>query len=280
MALTSEESAWLDQHKGTILVGIEEDYPPFVSYNNGVIEGISIDYLNLVTEKLGTGWSYDSPDSLPHLLDEAKQGKLDLITSLTYNSERAKFLDFTDSYIKVPAGMFSKDRSGLNIDFANERGFSVAVGDGYAAKRYLENQYPGLRVVPVKNDLEGLKMVSEGKVDIAVADLGSASYLIQKESIKGVYFVGATGFTYDLSFAFSKGNEVMVNAFNQALLDIPSDVNKQIESKWFKFSTAPFYLSNIFFFILAFVVFIIIAMSYWLTLRNKSSSYKSIKKRK
>ncbi len=268
---TEEQRAWLKEHDNTLIVGIEEDYPPFVSASSQQVRGLSIDYLRLIAGELNIRIKYSEPSSLLNLFNEVKESKIDMITSLTFTPERADFLSFTKHYVEVPAGVFSSRKQAINLKEANQKELRVAVGEGYGVQSFLENTYPQLNLVLVKNDLEALRKIQSGEADLAVLDLGSASYIVEQNNLTKIYFIGKSGFDYKLSFAFSKESEVMIGAFNIVMDELSLETKKEVEEKWFTLKTLPFYLSQTFFFIVVSFVFAMVFLVYIYQLWKKNN---------
>ncbi len=273
-AFTEEQEDWLKSNEYNIKIGIEKEYPPFVSYNSGKLEGISIDYLNIITKNLGITWSYEISNLSLKEFDRIKSNDVDMITSLTYSSKLSEFLDFTETYIEIPLGIFSNKKEKFTIDYANKNNLLVAVGEGYATQDYLETNYPGIKIVVVNNDFEAINMVLSGKVDLAISDIGSASQTIKKNNLKNIYFIAPIDFSDKLSFAFAKEDSVMIEAFNEEIKKIPLKTKKQIESKWFELPKLPVYTSQIKFLFVAGGVLVIIFLIYLHNLKIKHGQNK------
>lgn len=268
---TDEQHTWLKEHNYTITVGIEEDYPPFVSASSQQIRGLSIDYLRLIAGELNILIKYGEPSSLPHLFEDIKKSNIDMITSLTFTPQRAEFLSFTKHYVEVPAGVFSSRKQSISLEEANAKGLKVAVGEGYGVQSFLESTYPQLNLVLTKNDIEAFRKIQSREADLAVVDLGSASYIVEQNNLTNIYFIGKSGFDYKLSFAFSKENEVMVDAFNIAIDDLSLETKKEVEDKWFTLKTLPFYLSQTFFLIAVSFLFAMMFLVYIYQLWKKNN---------
>jgi len=79
IALTAEEQAWVKQHP-VIRVHNEKDWPPFNYFEYGRPRGLSIDYMDLMAEKLGIEVEYVSGPSWNEFLGLVKRKELDVIT--------------------------------------------------------------------------------------------------------------------------------------------------------------------------------------------------------
>lgn len=125
-----------------IRFALEKDYAPFVSAGpTGRAQGLSIDVLELLQPHLGAQVQMLPPDNLANILQAARRGEVDLISSLRPTPERAEFLAFTEPYVKVPAVLVVKQAAAPpNLkDLSNH---PVAVGKGYAVEGFVRANYP------------------------------------------------------------------------------------------------------------------------------------------
>ncbi len=267
-AFTEKQEDWLKSNEYNIKVGII-NYPPFGSYNSEKVEGISIDYLNIITENLGITWAYETSNSTQELFDRIKSKDIDMITSLTSSSELSDFLDFTESYIEIPIGLFSNKKEKMTLDYANNANLKVATGEGYDVQNYLKTNYPGIELIVVNNDFEAIDSLLSKKTDLAVSDIGSASQTIKNNNLKEIYFIAPIGFSDKLTFAFAKEDSIMIEAFNEEIKKIPLNTREQIETKWFELPKLPFYTSQIRFLFVAGGILGIIFLIYLNVLKNR-----------
>ena len=100
------------------------------------MEGLSADFLNAMATQGELRIDTLPAQPLASILEAARQGQVDLISSLRPTPERAEFLGFTRPYVTVPAVLVtlpSRDPQSLG-DF---RGRPVAVGRGYAVESFV-----------------------------------------------------------------------------------------------------------------------------------------------
>ena len=78
--LTPEERLWLQSRNNTIVVYPEKNYPPF-SYQStsGIPQGLSIDYIELIAEKIGAQIKYLQAKPRTQIIDDLAHSKGDVI---------------------------------------------------------------------------------------------------------------------------------------------------------------------------------------------------------
>lgn len=215
------------------VLALENDYPPFLFYDNGSPKGISYDYTKLVADKLGYSLKTTEPLQLQQMLDAVKTGKANLLSDITKTPERSTFLEFSDPYIETPAVIIGRknEPTKWSENQSNEN-INVAVGKGYGVVSYLKNKYPKADFIEFSSDTEVLQAVALGATDVGVLDEASLSYVLLKKPLSNVEIIGQTGFNYSLSFAVAQNNKTVLPLINQAIASITPQERSAIFSKW------------------------------------------------
>jgi len=210
----------------------EKDYAPFVSVGPaGQVQGLSIDVLDILKPRLGATVQMLPPDNLANILQAARRGEVDLISSLRPTPERAEFLAFTEPYVKVPAVLVVK-QGPVPPTLKDLAGHSVAVGKGYAVEGFVRANYPLVRWVALPDDVTALQGLMRGDVDGVVADVASVSDATRHRGIRGVQVVESLPFDYELSFAYRKELTALGDALNAGLKDITPATRQALLRRW------------------------------------------------
>ncbi|MEI6107179.1 MAG: CHASE domain-containing protein [Opitutae bacterium] len=237
--LSAEERAWLDGHAAELCVASAANIPPFTFVESGVWQGVSADLIHLMEGKLGLKFHILAPQNLAAILAQAQQGGPGIVTSVTKTSERSQYLTFTQPYVLIPTVILVRANTELGRwpeAFAGKR---VAVGNGYGIQKDLEQKFPRLQVVPVSDDLDGLRLLSLGEVDAVVTDVASASFFIERERITGLRVLDTFDFTYALSFAVRRDLPVLREILAKTLHAIPERDRQAVVSRWVQLEINP-----------------------------------------
>ena len=98
LQLTDQEKTWLIEHP-TIRVGMDSEYAPYEWLNkDGNYVGMAVDYLRLVEQKLGVHFEIVKGKSWDEVIEMAKQGEIDVLTSIVQTPERLKYFLFSEPY--------------------------------------------------------------------------------------------------------------------------------------------------------------------------------------
>ncbi len=233
--LTPEEILWLNNRNNTIVVYPEKDFPPFSYYSNASTPlGLSIDYLEIIAEKIGAKLEYLPPRSLSQVLEDIKNGKGDVIPSVVENEEKQDFLYFTDDYIDVGSVIVVRKDSDLKNDITlnDLSGQKVAITNGRAVRTFVDKNYPRVIIESTTDDQIALQQLVLGEVDAAVLDIASLSFYLSKQVLSSVNVVGDAGFSYRLAFGVKKENQILQGILDKALLQISKNERAILNEKW------------------------------------------------
>lgn len=232
--LTPEESLWLKERNNTIVVYPEQNDPPY-SYQSpaGNIQGLSIDYLELIAEKVGAKVQYLTPRSRGQINNDIKEGKGD-VAFFTPDKDKENYLIFTESYATVPVVIVMRKDSGNKSTFTlnDFNGKKVAIVDGSAAEEYVAKNYPRVVREGVTDDEVSLQQVVLGEVDAAAMDVASLSFYLSKQVLSSVKIVGDTGLDYNPSFAMTKDKTKLQSILEKGLSQISANDRALLADKW------------------------------------------------
>ena len=233
--LSPEETLWLQSRNNTIVVYPEENNPPY-SYKNsaGNPQGLAIEYLDLIAEKIGAKIQYLTPRSRSQVMTDFQAGKGDVVASVTPDTNKEQFMVFTGNYLTSPAVIVVRkdynSNAGLNLnDFNGKR---VAVINSSALESYMRINYPRVVIEEVTDDEIGLQQVVLGEADAAAMDVASLSYFLSKQVLNSVKVIGNTGFEYKPSFGISKTIPILQSIIEKGLSQISTSDRSLLNDKW------------------------------------------------
>jgi len=232
---TAEESEWLEEHP-VLRVSSEPDYAPYDFRENGKPVGYSIDYMEILAQRLGIQLEYVK-DTWENLQERAKSRELDLLHSIfDANEERRTYLNFTQPYKEsVNAIIVREDEIQIkNLKDLNNRRVAVVRGD--AMQTEIQNLYPDVRLVFFDNYEEVLKAVAYNQADATITELPVASYLIRKlllPNLKVAAEVGTLG-GHDLQYrlAARKDWPELIPILEKAMDSITQEEMMALDGKW------------------------------------------------
>ena len=185
LQLNQEELDWIAENP-VIRVHNDPDWAPFNFYEDEQPKGLSIDYMNRLAEKIGIQIEYVSGPVWLEFFEMIQSGELDVMLNITETSERAEFLNFTESYMQAPVAVWVKDATSGIQSLEDLNGIRMAVPEGYFTAEILARDYPEIELVFENSTLNALYAVVEGRADAILADLPVIDYLVNQNSITGL----------------------------------------------------------------------------------------------
>ena len=237
--LSAEERAWITAHGDEVRIGPEANYPPFSFVTPNGWQGLSADVMTLIQKRLNVHFQTLAGANLDSLLSAARNGEVDVITSLKSTPERARYLQFTQPYIEVPTAIIVNNRFGGGDWPVNFRKKRIAVGNGYGVHRYLMTHFPDIALVPVPDDLEGLRKLSFGEVDAVIMDVASASFFIARENITNLHIHAAFDYNYELSLGVRSDRPILRDILAKTWMALPEPEREAVRARWINLRPDP-----------------------------------------
>jgi polar amino acid transport system substrate-binding protein len=235
MELTEEEIEFIKNHP-VIRVGNEDDWPPFDFSRNGVPQGYSIDYLNLLGRRLGITFEYTNGYTWTELLELFSEGKIDLLPSLWITESRKKTMLFTNPYIELNYVLVTKRNNNSVKNFDDLKYRTVAAPSGYKQEEILRTQFPQIRRYEVNNTLDGLKAISYGNADAFIGYRGVVDYLITTQFFTDLKIVGEISepvfCSEALYMAVRKDMPLLRDLLNKAMRTISKHQEIELARQW------------------------------------------------
>ena len=271
--LTQKEKNWLETHP--VIVGVDKDYAPYEWLENGEYKGVAIDYMKRIEKIVGIEFQIVKNKSWNEIINMAKNGEIDMITSIVQTPERSKYLDFTESYRKSPVIIIDRGNSGFigGLKYLNNK--KVSVEKNYFMEEILRTNYPNIKLQVVDSTKKALELANSGEVDAYVGDLGLADYLIKKNNLSNLRFSGQTEYFSTQGFAVTKNNSELLSILNKAVKSLPEDETENMFNYWLSVERG-IDVKTIVFYIIG-IAFILLSIIYWVyRLRSEITQRKII----
>lgn len=229
--LTDEEIEYLEKKK-IITACIDPDWMPFESFEDGKHIGLSADYFEKFSANINTPIKVINTKNWMESLEFAKEKKCDILSLAMETDERKEYLNFTVPYLKTPVVLVTKPNVPFIADFSAIKEEKVGIPSGYAYAEILRKQYPNLNLIDVKNEKEGLEMVSNGELFGYVGTLASVGYLFQKEFTGELKIAGKFDESWELGLGVRNDDIHLLGILEKAVESISEEEKQAIFNKW------------------------------------------------
>lgn len=176
--------------KTLVIIGGDFHYPPYEFLDkHGEPSGFNVDLSRAIAEvtsldihiKLGL-WK-DMRDAL-------NSGKIDILQGVSYSTQRAHSVSFSEPYSSVEYAIFTRENSGAVTTLEEMNGRSVIVESGGAMYDLIRSEYPHISIIPAYNHENALRKLASGAGDFALVSKVAGQYMIRKAKLEGIRAMG------------------------------------------------------------------------------------------
>ena len=174
LTLTDEERSWLAAHPD-LRLGVDASWPPFEFRDDqSRYQGLAADYIDVIRQRLAVKLTPIEPVSWTVVLEQVKQGKIDLLPGIMSTPERQTYLSFTRPYLDFPIVILAHVGGAQPRKLDDLYGLKIAVVENYAPHELLRTHHPDLNLVAMPNVSSALQALATDEVDAVVGDLASS----------------------------------------------------------------------------------------------------------
>jgi polar amino acid transport system substrate-binding protein len=219
----------------TLVVGSEQDYPPFATgTTNATAGGFTVDLWKAVAADAGLNYAIQVRP-FHQLLQEFKEGKLDVLINLAQSDERRQFADFSVPHVIVQGAIFvRKGQTDIHSE-ADLAGKSIIVLKADLAHDYAVSKGWGKQLVLVDTAAQGMALLASAKHDaMLLSRLVGLQALNTLELTTIQALPEKVGFSQKFAFATHRGQTELLAKLNEGLAVTKADgVYSAIYEKWF-----------------------------------------------
>jgi PAS domain S-box-containing protein len=256
--ITKNEKEWLKKHPN-LVVGLSPNAPPYQFVNEkGEISGIFIDFLTIIENKIDYKFKRIYQSDFSKLLNDTKEGAVDILLEVQETEERKTFLNFTP-YLLAHNHIIVVKKSENNIEnIVDLKSKSIAVVNKYAIQEYLSKNYPDYKLLPLIDDVACLREVSTGLSDAFICQQAVATYYIEKEGISNLKIAGEFNYSNKLAIASRKDLDTLNIILTKAVNSISKNEKLKIYNNWLSYTIKPFYHETRFLILISLTILIVV----------------------
>ena len=212
---------------GKLTVIMQADYPPFENLVDGVYEGLDIEIIKIIADKLGLELVIENVNFDTIFTTIAGGVKADVsISGISALPERRELVDFSDSYYTddqavavMKGGNITKDNAAQEL---NKEGVRIAVQSGTSGEEYVQENFPKAECVPYATSTDCFAYMQSGQVTAACTNLSVVDRMI-KTAYNDAEMVMTIATGEDYAIAISKDNPLLTEAINKILAEMAAD---------------------------------------------------------
>ena len=219
----------------TLVIGSEQDYPPFaLGQTDTEADGFTVELWKEVAKEAGLSYTI-RVRPFHQILQEFKEGKIDVLINLAQSDERRKFVDFSIPHVTVNGAIFVREGESGILSEADLAGKSIIVLKADLAHDYAVSRGWGKQLVLTDKAADGFKLLASGKHDAILISKLVGMQTLHELNISNIRALDAkAGFSQKFSFAVHKGDADLLAKINEALaLTKPTGKFDALYEKWF-----------------------------------------------
>ncbi|MCB2092050.1 MAG: transporter substrate-binding domain-containing protein [Alphaproteobacteria bacterium] len=234
--LTDEEKLWIEQHP-VIRSTNEMEWAPLDFVRDGKALGFSIDYLNLVAEKVGLKIVYVNGLLWSELLGKLRNKEIDMAQSIIQSPEREEYLNFTVPYLDLPMVYFGRRGSKHISSFYDLQNKRIGVVIDSIPERVYKENFPDLNLVEFDSTLKALKALSAGTIDVHADILPASQYMIRTSLLPDIEVIGDKFFPETdnadyIRFAARKDWPILISILEKGMAAVSEQEFVALTDKW------------------------------------------------
>ena len=230
--LTPEERAFVAAH-GPIRYAPDPLFPPFEFLDSsGVARGITPDLLTIMSKKLGVEFQAVAYPTWSDVLEAVKQGKVDLLGTLTRTPEREGFLLFSKPYLSVPYVLFVRQDGSDPKTVEDMVSRRLGVVRNYGINTWLSAEHPKIHPVAVEETAAGLTMVATGQLDALLEALPVGAYIVREQSLTNIRIVPRPIYTLPQHFGVRKGEPLLLSIVQKGFDSLTETERSEVFVRW------------------------------------------------
>lgn len=219
----------------TLVVGSEQDFPPFATgLTDATAGGFTVDLWRAVATEMGLNYTL-RVKPFHQLLQEFKDGKIDVMINLAVSRERQQFADFSVPHVTVHGAIFVR-KGHASIQSENDlEGRSIIVLNADLAHDYAIAKGWEQQLVLVETAAEGLELLASGQHDVMLLSKLTGLQTLQALALTNIEALPVKpGFSQKFAFATQHLQTELLAQLNEGLaLSKANGVYNKLYEKWF-----------------------------------------------
>lgn len=232
--LSENERAWL-RTKPVISLGVDAEWPPVEWLDDkDVHQGMSSDYIKLISKTLGIEFKKPERMYWSSVLEGIEKGEIDMSCVMVSTEKRKKYVTFTRPYLHFPFVVFTQYNAPVIGSLTDLRGKIIGVEAGYSTVDWLENNYPYFELAEYNTTKDVLYALSVGDIDAYVGNLTVTSYILNSEGLTNIKVAAPTEYNLNLSIGVRKTLPQLRSILDKFLSTMTEVQHSEIRQRWLK----------------------------------------------
>lgn len=203
------------KNAGTLVMGTEATFQPFEYMDKGNVVGIDVEIAKQIAKDQNAALSIQNV-SFDSVIPAVETGKFDLgVAGITKTAERAKMVDFSDSYYDASQVIIVKSSNTAITSGKSLKGKKIAVQQGTTGDDLAVTYTGASNVTKFQATTDAVQQLENNKVDAVILDSFPAQLFVKQHT--DLKIAGSPLDSEQYCIAIKKGNTALVNAVNKTI---------------------------------------------------------------
>ncbi|PLY11030.1 MAG: hypothetical protein C0626_00195 [Arcobacter sp.] len=229
--LSDEQYAYL-QSKKKLKFCIDPNWLPFEKIEKGKHVGMTAEYIKLFQEELPVPLELVSSKNWSDTIRLAENRTCDFVTVMMDTKKRRTYFNFTENLMSMPLVISTKSEKPFINDISSVLSEKLAIVEGFAYSEILKKKYPNIKIVEVKDTMEGLEKVNKNELYGFIGVLPVIGYHIQENFSTNLKIAGKLDTIVGFPMATRNDEPILNEIINKLISNVPLEKNKEILNKW------------------------------------------------
>jgi len=235
LQLSKQEVNFIKKKKD-IFIANEFDWVPFDYYENNTPKGYIIDYVKLISQKLGLNPIFIT-DKWSNLINQTKKGDIDVLPVISYNKKREDYLLFSKTYSKQELSLVTSSSKNDIVHVKDLDNKKIGMIKNWNITNILKKDYPNINVIEFDSIIDIFDAIQNNFIDATIQNNILANYFINKNYhgiLKTTLHINLKSFNPNLYMGIRKDLPMLHGLINKAILSISDKELELLENKWIK----------------------------------------------
>lgn len=233
IGFSATERAFLEERDNRLSYCIHPDWMPLEGLNgDGEHQGLSAILLDIFSRRSGVSFELHPTDSRQASLQALKKGQCDLLPLASRSVGRSEGVALTSSFYTLPSIVLGRIEAPFISSMGELEQRPVGIVSDSPLLPELRRSYPGLDLIEVENETEGLRGLQRGQWYGYISTLATASQKLQDLGLADIRVIGRVPMDLELAVATSAEPEVLNTLLQKLVSSLVSEDLHRMDSEW------------------------------------------------
>jgi HD-GYP domain-containing protein (c-di-GMP phosphodiesterase class II)/ABC-type amino acid transport substrate-binding protein len=240
--ILTEDEKQLVRSLPPLTVSNELNWPPFDYTQTGQPQGYSVDLVRMIAQMTGLQISFTNGLSWQALVEQYKNGEIDLLQSVLLTQDNKSWGLPGSSYMTLPFAVVTQESSSSLTDLSQFAGKSLAIPSGWSIIPLVRGRFPDIEIIETDSTLQALELVLAGEAAAALDNEIIMRYIARHYFLADLQYhtnvsLGEGAVPDKLHIMVPADQPELRSLIDKAIAAIGEEQRKYLSDNWLVFDT-------------------------------------------